>query len=746
MALVRTPVASAALAVILSLAAVGCGAAPAASAHRPAIAGEGSLGVTDVPDDRFAESLHRVLRDGGATAEREALLAGVVRRQLAHAARRFASGHEARGTESVLGALALVRAGEARREMIDADGDRALAGALARVSQRGEEGRALALSRLRSAALADGSPAKAEVDGHIAAIEGWMRETRTGGPLQRLGAEERAAVGRALIDPSDEALAAATAAVGAFVDRAIQYNFELQQTRQRPEREEAVEAARALESGAETLLALYLRQGDAKRALEALDKTGARRLVRPPLYERIRLAATDDGARDWQVLAAVFAQHAARGADGEDAPETSVDPSVISAGLWGTSLEAYRRAPTSFDGGMLLARSLVSLGLSEAAPLVVADGLGDKPNLGALSAAVGLVMAAVGDGAEADDLDAARRTFAAAAPILAAAERPDTRGHVEPTAARARFLMASIEMRDGRLAAARPLLEAAAAAEPTVAAYNLLALLERQAGDDRAAIAALGKALASPDARLARLDVAETHALAFEIRRDAGAGAEAKASLDAALAEALAARQARGQPAARARAERLLGRVLDDYGDRKGAARALDRAISAAADDRAALGGAMLDAVAHALARKDLVAARAAVRRGLDADAPEEDLVYAGLWLQLLERDARQPSDGTAERALRSTNRGAWTSKLASWATGKLSDSDLARSAQSAAQRVELDFYTAMAKKVAGDPTADARLRAVAKSPVLELLEVQIARDLYAPRATTTLPGGVQLP
>ena len=89
---------SAALAVLLSLAAAGCGAAPTAARPRPTLGGEATIGVTDVPDDRFAESLHRVLRDGSASPDRSALLAGVVRRQLAHADKRFAGGRAARAS------------------------------------------------------------------------------------------------------------------------------------------------------------------------------------------------------------------------------------------------------------------------------------------------------------------------------------------------------------------------------------------------------------------------------------------------------------------------------------------------------------------------------------------------------------------------------------------------------------------------------------------------------------------------
>src|SRR6185437_12000928 len=188
--------------------------------------------------------------------------------------------------------------------------------------------------------------------------------------------------------------------------------------------------------------------------------------------------------------------------------------------------------------------------------------------------------------------------------------------------------------------------------------------------------------------------------LAFELLRDAGRVAEAKASLDAALNTALAARRAPANPVARARAERLLGRVLEGYGDGKGAARAFDRAISVAASDRPTLGAAMLDAVGRALVRGDLDAARAALKRGLDGDVSDEDLFYGGLWVSLLERQVKAPNDATVERALRAGSRSSWTSKLTAWASGRLSDADLGAAAQSASQRVEAEFYTAMARKV----------------------------------------------
>jgi tetratricopeptide (TPR) repeat protein len=684
-----------------------------------------------------------VLRDGKPSPERLGLLVGVVRRQLAHAAQRFAAGHEARGAESVIGALYLVRAGEGRAEMVDAAGEKALAGAIDRVSSRGDEGRAEAMMRMRASFLNPASPERRAIEEHLTALEQWKHDTRTGGPMRKLGADERAAVSRALVDPSDQALEGAVRAVNAWIARAIEYNIAFRQSGQRPEREEAIEASRALESGGATMAALFLRHGDARGAIEALDQTGARRVILPALYQRIHDAAHNDTLRDWKALAAVFAQ---REPDESQDGETDIDPQLLSAGLWGTALEAYRRDPQSFDVGLLLSRSLLRFGMPEAAPLVLAEGLGPRATPATMSAALDLVLAAVGDSARLDDLDAARRTFKAASVVIEQAGRPELKGRVEPSAARARFVMAGIEVRAGNLADARSLLDRAVADEPSASGFTTLALVERQAGDAAAALAHVERALSAPDAKVAVLDVADAHLLAFELLRDAGRTDRAKASLDAALTAALAARQDRTHAPVRARAERILGRVLEGYGDGKGASRAFERALAAAGADRPTLGAAMLDAVGRALVRRDLAAARAALKRGIEGDVSEEDLVYGGLWVSLLERETKATSDGTVERALRAGAKSAWTSKLTAWANGKLSDADLSTAAQSASQRVEAAFYTAMARKVAGDPSAEQRLKQVAGAPVVDLLEVQLARDLTAPRVRADLPGGVQLP
>ncbi|MBK8256460.1 MAG: hypothetical protein IPK82_27805 [Polyangiaceae bacterium] len=709
-----------------------------AAAMRPAIA--------SVSDQEFANELYKLLRDGTITEERQSHLAGVVRRQLAHAAKRFALGAEERGTESTLGGLYLLRVGEGRPDLMDAAAADALKGAMNKFGPRGDEGRSLVLLTLRAGALAANDPERAQVEQHLRALETWVAETRKGGPAQTLGADERAKVARATLEPTEEAIAEAAKAIGAWLAQGVKYNNAFNATGERPDREEIPETFRALRTAGPTAAALYLRYGDARGAAESIENIGAKRYTPPIFYDRLLRAADRDGAKDWQALASLLAR-ALGPVDEDDEDAIVLDPELAEAGLWGATVEAYRRDPTHFPTAAMLATQLVRLGMSEAAPLVLSGALQGKPPAQAISASMEVLMLALDTDNEADDVEACRRTFVAAAPLLAAADAAAGKGAVDIGPERVRSYMASIEIRAGNLAGARPLLESAAKEAPRVALYTMLASIERQSDNRAAALAYVERALSAPDGKYALLDLVDAHMLAFELHRDGGDAAKAKVSLGAALATVMLVRKSATDMMMRLRAERLLAHVLAGFGDNAASARAMQRAIEIAGEDRNALSSTVLDAIGHAFVQKDLSVARAALRKGLESGIRDEDLVYGGLWVQFLEREQKATTDGSAEQALRRANgRGAWTGKLAAWANGKLSEADLTAAAQSAAQRIEAAFYTAIARRAAGDPAADTKLRDVAKSPVLELLEVQLAREMLAPRIRTELPRDLSLP
>jgi tetratricopeptide (TPR) repeat protein len=389
--------------------------------------------------------------------------------------------------------------------------------------------------------------------------------------------------------------------------------------------------------------------------------------------------------------------------------------------------------------------------MAEVAPAVVAPALVREPKVEEVSWAMGLSMRAIVREEEIGDIEAARRTFAAAAPILELANTKFA-GRVRPSRARLHYVMGALETRAGELVRARPHVEAAARAEPSIEAFSALAAIDRQRGDVKAALSALDQLSAL--ARKGGDAGSEAEALlnAFEIHRDSGAREPAKQALQAALKRTLDARALARNDASQARAERLLARVLEHYGNSQAARRALERAYEASGSDVRQLAATLLDASRRALTGGDLAAARDAVQRAVEARLPDDDLVYVALWLQLLEKKLNVASDGTAEEAYAAIDDASgWPAKLRSWARGRLSDADLIRSAKSRVERTEATFYTAMASVARGNRDAMLpKLKEVAASEAIQLVEVTIARDLLAregrPTLDVALPPNVDVP
>lgn len=726
----------------LSLVSLGCGG-PGATTKKPVLAsGEAAVRPVDVSDDDFSASLVKVLQDGSRTPERLGLLTGVVRRQLVHARQRFVLGRNEQGTASVLGSLYLLRAGEGQASMIDDQGAKALDGAIRFLGTRGDEGRTHALMRMRAITLADKAPEKAQLDEHLTNLERWLSETHGGTEGERRGSEARYLMSRAMVDASEETVEAAANAIEAWVNRGIEIDLAFRQLGRRPTRPEGMEAARSLETGAMMLAALYVRHGDAARALAKIEGTELRRVAEPHLRRALIAAAEDGDVRGWEMLAATFAHEVAPDDDDEESASEHLPAEFVEAAMWGSLLEAYRKEPTNIRIATFLAERLVRFGMPEGAAGVLAGAVGTNPSAGFVGEACSVLLEAMVIDAEAGDDAAVRRTFRAAAPILTAADRPEiARAGVEPIASRVRFFMAMTEARVGNLAAARPLFLASVRANPSVAAWVRLGRVDRQMGDAAAALEDIRLALGTPDARVALADVCEANLLAFEIHRDAGRQAEAKAALDEALANALVMHKQRGDVGSRARAESLLGRVYDAYGETKAANQAYERSLVVAAADRDVLGATVMQAVARALVRGDFAAGDAALKQGLDADINLEDRIYAGLWLQLVQRKNAVAKSETVARALTvNGDRDAWVVQLALWANGKMTDDALNAAAQNISQKVEAEFYTAMSRRVAGDSTTEALLRRVANSPVIDLIEVQLAKDLLAPSFRIALP------
>jgi hypothetical protein len=102
---------------------------------------------------------------------------------------------------------------------------------------------------------------------------------------------------------------------------------------------------------------------------------------------------------------------------------------------------------------------------------------------------------------------------------------------------------------------------------------------------------------------------------------------------------------------------------------------------------------------------------------------------------------------GKVERVLsEAVNLAGWTSHLARWARGMSDDATLRASAETHAQRIEAEFYIAMMNRASGEAAANDKLREIAANPLIDLMEVQIARDILAPTLETKVPEKFDVP
>ncbi|MEM6786457.1 MAG: hypothetical protein AAF928_06950 [Myxococcota bacterium] len=714
--------------------ATGCHRAASSAVARP----EPPRPAAVVTDANFAPEVARLLGDGTPSPARSARLAGVVKAQLAHAATLFDEGYEVRGTNAVIGAMYLLRRGERRPDMVDASSVAALRGAIRRFSARGDEGRAFALMTLLRPLTPPGSEARRDLDRHLEALARWIAQTRTGGDMARLVADARAAIGEAIVDPTAARVADATAAIDRTIARAVAYNIAYQQSRVLPPRGEVSEAYRVLQVGAETMAAVYLRLGRADEAFAALERTAASRIADPTFYAQLGATAERGGADDWRALTRHLVGLARR--PGEE----HVARDLLEAAIWGASIEAYRRDRGSLTIAHALALQLIEFEMGEAAPLILVEALGPAAPAVALDHALELVGEALSRQRDRPSLAAARRIFAASAPVLERAEQAPRAKRVRAAAAQLRRLMAHIELGHGHVNRARPLLARALTLDPSARAFVQLGQLERQMGNDARALELARAASARPATGAASLDRADAWLLMYEIARDQNQLPRASGALTRALDLV---RPALGQPEQAIRAQRTLARILDQFGQTRRARGAFERAIELAGGDRAALTQTVLGAVGRALVAGDLDGGRAALQTALESEVDRDALVYAALWVMLLEKSMSQSPDGKVDRVLVDHTRGSgWTYDLARWARGEAGDDELMAAATTFPEKTEARFYVAMQARVAGRDAGNDMLGAVARTPLLDLWEVQLARRLSHRHPPLPDPGLPRVP
>jgi hypothetical protein len=310
--------------------------------------------------------------------------------------------------------------------------------------------------------------------------------------------------------------------------------------------------------------------------------------------------------------------------------------------------------------------------------------------------------------------------------------------------------MGEIELREGRIDEARALLKQSVEEEKLGGVLLSLARIEWRDGQGQAALGHLRDALSAHDASRDPALRGEILLTISDLTHDQGDAAAARTPLTEALKGLVQSRNAQDADT-RARVERVLARVLDRFGAAQPAQRALDRAYAAAPGDKRQVTQTIEQVIGRAFVRADIAAARDGLQRAIAADLDADDLVYFALWVRLLERQARVPTDGAPDRIFAAKgDDGKWVATLARFGEGKLKGDDLIARAATPIQRYEALFYDAMDHRAEGDTKGgDDLLRQVVQGTGLQLSEVSLARDMLDPTKAQLggpLPPDVSIP
>jgi hypothetical protein len=688
---------------------------------------------------QFSVKFSALLRDGVRTGPRAQDLAQVVRHQLARAQRYFAHRDPARGLAAVEGALQLIRTGELQPGLL-AGSERTLLAAAAAVARLGDEGRARAFYALALAGQR-GAVEQRETLAHLKAIDQWQVATRDESPIRAAGLDCAVASARALVDRSASNVAEAVRASEAWVERAAEtgsgasreLSFDIDDQR---------EARYAKIIGSRLIVALHLRDGDARAAGKALQSEPFSAIKNVELIDV--LSQAEDGEKvAWGELYGSFESWASS----DDAEFTT----IARGAAWGSALELYRLEPADAAATLPIAKLLVTNEAPDVAAVVISAALGEKPLPRDLFAALQVMQQAMVRLESEGDIELSRLFFLNLEPLLALAGRSPYASQTAKLVANVFAIMADLETQDGQLKVARVLLEKAVATSPTPDELGALAVIEWQQGDHAQALhsAEMLRDLAQKQGDATA--EARGFELAYDILRDRAPEAEALAALHAALTRVLALRAKPSSMAVAAGLERSLASLLVSYGEFEAARRASLRAEEKSGNDHRQLTTTLLDAERIALTYSDFANGKQVLRRGLEVGLDESDLVYLAVWQRLLERRVHAGPDGAVEEALsRVHSDESWAGALRDWIRGKLDDTELAARAVTANEKIEGQFYPILAKHVLAQTDATkAGLRAVANSAGVNLIEVRIARDLLSAadaKRKVALPPGVVLP
>lgn len=715
----------------LLLGSTACGARSGPGAETPAAAVTTKAPVLSAED--FAKTAHIVLSSQDQSDATKLQLASVVQYQLRRAEALYAQGYTEAAESVTSGALLLLRQDDAIASALQGR-DLALLGSAHAAARRGNAGRAEALYRLTLQTTKNPATRK-QIEDHLTALSQFSAATTASSPLIQAGDHARDKLAAAWVDPTSTARRTAQEAILDWMHEALGSELSENGPSSRMERDEALEAYRAVRSGAPALIALGLRHGDPLSAVRALDEAELSRALPPGI--RLRLDAAGQAGSSEAYLD-LFRLFEGLRRDGEE--EAQLPPQVADGATLWTTIGLYRSSPGKLEHAMPLAMSLVEYGLPEVATSVLAQNLDPRTTPEALGWSLGLVLRGMIELSQTNQTKAAERCFIEAAPLLRLAEEPRYAG-VRPEPARVYSLLASIEIRVGGLDRALTLLQQVATRTPSADTLIRLAGLHRQKGELNEAAAALEAALHLAQKVGNVLLEAYAEELSFQIERERGNTDEAKRALERALERTLTARAIDLSVLSTAAVERHLARILENYGNERATRRAYERALGVSRGNPAELEMTLTDMARSALTTGDVRLARLATRSALELGLSPDELIYIALWQKLTEQRARTGSDGLPAQVFQSAQgTTGWLAQLRLFALGQLDGAALLSVAQSIPEKAEAEFYRALTE------SGDADLGQVAKSTAIDLIEVKIAKDLLAPPQQLTIPSHLTIP
>lgn len=667
-----------------------------------------------------------------STVGRTGLAKGLAERLFLRARVLFEAGREKSALAAVRLAAGILRANKVDPTVLSDSSIAALDIAVQGPAARGEEGPSMGLYELWQSAR----PSDPRPKDHLVALSTWAA-SKQGFPsaLVDLGRDGLRRSEALAYMPTDRDRPIADEALVRWMEQIIAFK-DGERTKERYG-DEVYWAVLGFHTAGPRLVADHLRDGDLGGAVEAISAPQAQEFVSAPLRRALLDAGATPSTEGYRALLGALIGEMHR-----EPVEEAMSDAILGTALVGAP--QYPADPTLAEA---IAQGALVSGAGDAAPAVLARallGTKDDPrrpaakDVGNALLVTAGAMRAYGDR---EDYDGARRTYAAAAPLLVAANDV---GNVDPSSAMITTLMAQIEGEAGRLDVARKLFDDAISAEPLPTALAGRARLDARDGNLSEARNRVEKALKSKNLEHEPVLHADLLALAGDLARRDGDVQAARAAYEQSLrllSELKSSKNVMETDLAR-RAARVLSRFVEADGKEDVAASIAETAQN----DPTGVSASLMHRFIRAMRGPDAKRARADFRRAMDLGLPAEDLVRAAVLARSIAKRANATPDPDVQHVLATAAaKDDLAGRLARFALGTLDVDTLLGKTATPRHRQHALLVVAMVKwGEGGVAAAKSDLDRVLKEGVLGAVDVDLALEALEPEKGA-LPGGGKL-